>query len=195
MKEIISDYWQEMYSDFQVGEKSFLIPEFPHALLSANFVFTPGCIDLHSSCNFVGDERGVMRQPDLRFKLHVFAKKHGESSFRLKQEPLSVAIQRDAFWFLSIRPLPHRHFYYEESGEMLCSSVVGFAPSAELLLNALVKKEVRQAGLMKEFFRDLEFELKAPYHFYWTKHPWLDLGSDLSYDYLIHSGNKKLSSR
>ena len=197
MKELIIDYWKEMFVDYRVhkaeGIVSFAIPGFPDPLLSANFgnVF-PKNQELPYLNTF--SESGRVERS---FKL-CFFDSNLESSYLCIQEDLKEAVKSAKFWEYQKQHNPesypfmekllpflaqkaHYHFYIEDKGQIVSSLVLGETSEVCLLLNASTAETHRGQGLI---FSLKAFASQKP-HFYWTRHPWLTLKANYICDYYI----------
>jgi hypothetical protein len=203
MKEVIWQYWAEMFADKMIiegnGVLCFQFPEFPEPLMSANFVLDERAYKSSlPHFNVLSEE-----QESGDFFYHVLTKRNFSPCAGFKIEPLKEAIKRSDFWnfqqvcypdsvsfmkrllpFLSDRN-HHHHAYIEENNQLLASMIVGESTQSNLLLNASVAPSERGKGHVKNLTNSVIAHFPQEKSFFWTKHPWLKLDAAMSLNYRV----------
>lgn len=178
---MIERYWREMFGDFEVLPGKFEIPGFAEPLMSPHFGVR----------NIVGDTQA---KTQLSFSLCEF-EEWGEEEVVLEQverQTLAEALACPRFWqlqtseqgdtapflkrllaFLCERPYQHEHYFVSDEKGPMASVLVGHAPCASFLFNALVRSDARRRGLSKRLHFAIRSQNRGRKTFFWTKHPYL----------------------
>lgn len=188
---MIESYWNEMFQEFKVSEKQFVLPGFPEPLMSPHF----------------GVTNQISESPladHLIFKLCLFEPRLFDIDTMVKVEDLKLTLFNAKFWdfihrhhhksypfmkklipFLIKHEKPHRHFYIEKNNHIIASCLVGETGQSLFGFNAAVAQGLRENGLSQILMKSIQgFYFPRPF-FYWTKLMWLTNGADRVLYYCI----------
>lgn len=187
---MIETYWNEMFGEFKIGERSFHLPGFPESLMSPHF----------GTRNIIGHFDGPKAQS---FKLCGFKPRTTPETI-IRIEELETIIENERFWqhqeivhresypfmrrllpFLVKHQKPHFYFSIEEEGIIKASAIGGEGTSKCLLFNLVVREEFRREGLARKILLGAQNFFSKKETFYWTIHPTFTLGADEVNDYHI----------